>query len=83
MLRKDADRYSQQIAAMANANVPEEERVKLNAHLMRHTALKQAEAKYGRAFAQKKSGNVGLQHIERHVQPAGSDYEEAMDKLYS
>jgi integrase/recombinase XerD len=83
MLRKDADRYLKQIAAMANANVPEEEQVNLHAHLMRHTALKQAEAKFGRAFAQKKSGNVGMQHIERYVQPADSDYEEAMDKLYS
>jgi integrase/recombinase XerD len=83
MLRKDADRYLKQIAAMANANVPEEERVNLHAHLMRHTALKQAEAKFGRAFAQKKSGNVGMQHIERYVQPTNSDYEEAMDKLYS
>jgi integrase/recombinase XerD len=83
MLRKDADRYLKQIAAMANANVPPEERVNLHAHLMRHTALKQAEAKYGRAFAQKKSGNVGMQHIERYVQPADSDYEDAMDNLYS
>jgi integrase/recombinase XerD len=83
MLRKDADRYLKQIAAMANANVPEEERVNLHAHLMRHTALKQAEAKYGRAFAQRKSGNVGMQHIERYVQPADSDYEVAMDRLYS
>jgi integrase/recombinase XerD len=83
MLRKDADRYVKQIAAMANANVPEEEQFNLHAHLMRHTALKQAEQKFGRAFAQKKSGNVGMQHIERYVQPADSDYEEAMDKLYS
>lgn len=83
MLRKDADRYLKQIASMANANVPEEERVNLHAHLMRHTALKQAEAKFGRAFAQKKSGNVGMQHIERYVQPADEDYEQAMDKLYS
>ena len=83
MLRKDADRFLKQIAGMANANVPEEEQVNLHAHLMRHTALKQAERKYGRAFAQKKSGNVGMQHIERYAQPADSDYEEAMDKLYS
>lgn len=83
MLRKDADRYLKQIAAMANANVPENEKVNLHAHLMRHTALKQAEVKFGRAFAQKKSGNVGMQHIERYVQPSDSDYEEAMDKLYS
>jgi integrase/recombinase XerD len=83
MLRKDADRYLKQIAGMANANVPEEEHVNLHAHLMRHTALKQAEQKFGRAFAQKKSGNVGMQHIERYVQPADADYEEAMDKLYS
>src|SRR3954454_22347359 len=83
MLRKDADRYLKQIAAMANANVPEDERVNLHAHLMRHTALKQAEQKFGRAFAQKKSGNVGMQHIERYVQPADADYEDAMDKLYS
>lgn len=83
MLRKDADRFLKQIAAMANQNVPEAERVNLHAHLMRHTALKQAEQKFGRAFAQRKSGNVGMQHIERYVQPADSDYEEAMDKLYS
>jgi hypothetical protein len=83
MLRKDADRYLKQIGAMANANVPQDERVNLHAHLMRHTALKAAEAKYGRAFAQKKSGNVGMEHIERYVQPADSDYEEAMDQLYS
>jgi integrase/recombinase XerD len=83
MLRKDADRYLKQIAAMANANLPEGEQVNLHAHLMRHTALKQAEARFGRAFAQKKSGNVGMQHIERYVQPADSDYEEAMGKLYT
>ena len=83
MLRKDAGRFLKQIAGMANANVPDEEQVNLHAHLMRHTALKQAEQKFGRAFAQKKSGNVGMQHIERYVQPADSDYKEAMDKLYS
>lgn len=83
MLRKDADRYLKQIGAMANANVTQNERANLHAHLMRHTALKTAEAKYGRAFAQKKSGNVGMKHIERYVQPADSDYEEAMDQLYS
>jgi len=38
---------------------------------------------FGRAFAQKKSGNVGMQHIERYVQPSNEGYEEAMDKLYS
>ena len=63
--------------------MPEEEQVNLRAHLMRHTALKQAEQKFGRVFAQKKSGNVGLEHIERYVQPADSDYEEAIDKPYS
>src|SRR5207253_1115407 len=75
ILRKDADRHLKQIGAMANANVPEEERVNLHAHLMRRTALKQVEVKFGRAFAQKKSGSVGMQHIERYVQPADSDYE--------
>jgi integrase/recombinase XerD len=83
MLRKDADRYLKQIQGMANANVPEDEHVNLHAHLMRHTALKQAEQKFVRAFAQKKSGNVGMQHIERYVQPSDADYEEAMDNLYS
>jgi integrase/recombinase XerD len=83
MLRKDASRYLKQIQGMANSNVPEEEHVNLHAHLMRHTALKQAEQKFGRAFAQKKSGNVGMQHIERYVQPSSEDYEEAMDRLYS
>ncbi|WP_165227032.1 tyrosine-type recombinase/integrase [Aquisphaera insulae] len=82
MLRKDADRYLKQIAAMANANLPEEERVNLHAHLTRHTALKQAEQKFGRAFVQRKSGNAGMQNIERYVQTADADYEEAMDRLY-
>ena len=48
---------------------------------MRHTALKQG-SEVGSAFAQKKSGNVGMRHIERYVQPADSDYEQAMDRLY-
>jgi acetone carboxylase gamma subunit len=85
MLRKDADRFLKQIAAMANANVPEQEHVHvhLHAHLIRHTALKQAEAECGRAFAQKTSGNVGMQHIERYVQPSAEDHEEAMNRLDS
>jgi hypothetical protein len=83
LLRKDASRYLKQFQGMANASVPEDEQVNLHAHLMRHTVLKQAEQKFGRAFAQKKSGNVGMQHIERYVQPSDSDYEEAMDRLYS
>jgi site-specific recombinase XerD len=83
MLRKDADRYLKQIGAMANANVPLDEHVNLHAQLMRHTALKQAEQKFGRAFGQNKSGNVGMENIERYVQPAGSHYEQAMDQLFS
>ena len=83
MLRKDAECYLKQIGAIANANVPEDEQVGLHAHLMRHTALKQAEQKFGRAFVQKKSGNVGMEHIERYVQPSDTDYEEAMDQLYA
>jgi hypothetical protein len=59
----------------------EEEQVNSNAHLMRHTASKQAEQKFCRAFAQKKSGSVRMQHIERYVQPADWDYEHAMDNL--
>ena len=59
MLRKDADRYLKQIAAMANANVPEEEQFNLHAHLMRHTALKQAEQKFGRASPRRRVGTSG------------------------
>lgn len=49
MLRRDVDRFLKQMAAMANANVPDEERVNLHAQLMRHTALIQAEQRFGRA----------------------------------
>ena len=56
MLRKDADRYLKQIAAMANANVPEEERVNLHAHLMRHTALKQPSRSSGGRSPRRRAG---------------------------
>jgi hypothetical protein len=81
MLRKDADRYIKQICAMANA--PVNEHVNICTYLMRHATLKQAEQNFGRAYAQKKSGNVDMVHIERYVQPADSDYEGAMDQRYS
>jgi integrase len=64
MLRKNADRYLKQIGAKAYTNVLVVAHVNMHAHLMRHTALKQAEQKFGRLFAQKKSGNVGMEHIE-------------------
>jgi integrase len=83
MLRKHADCYLKQIGAMANANVPVDENVNLRAHLMRQAALIQAEQKFGRPFAQKKSGSVGIEHIERYVEPAHSDYKEAMYMLFS
>ena len=59
-----------------------DERIHLYPHLLRHTALKQAEEKFGRRYAQQLSGNVGVQHIERYVQPLQEDYEKAMEELY-
>jgi hypothetical protein len=60
MLRKDADRRLKQIGAMANANVPDDEQVGLHVYLMRNVTLTQAEQKFDRALAQKKSGNVDM-----------------------
>ena len=62
---------------------PPEEHVNLHAHLMRHTALKQAERSSAGRSLRRRAGTSGMQHIERYVQPAREDYEKAMDELYS
>jgi len=51
--------------------VPEVEHLNLRAHLKWQTALKQSP----------KSGNSGMEHIERYVRPSNGGYERAMDKL--
>jgi hypothetical protein len=46
-------------------------------------ALKQTEPIFAQEFASKTSRDVGMDHIARRVPPAGTDYEEAVNKLYS
>lgn len=80
--RQAVDAMLRELARVANVNLPAEEHIKLHAHLLRHTALKGLAAK-GRHFAQKMSGNVGTQHIERYLNPLDADYEQAVEDVFN
>lgn len=67
--------------AQANAHLPQAERLSVTPHVLRHTRLRRAAEEKGIQFARKLSGHKSDKYIWRYIQPADTDFEEAMDRL--
>ena len=70
------------IAAHANATLPEEERIKIHPHLLRHTFLKRVATKQDIRAAREVSGLKSDKYLWRYTKMTDEEVENAVTELY-
>ena len=79
--RREAYGIVLRVAAQANAHLPEEEKIDIAPHVLRHTFLRKfAEAK-GVQYAREASGHQSDRYIWRYVKPDHQTLVDAIDEL--
>jgi len=79
---QNIDDALKQIAAHANVNLSESERIHLSAHMLRHTALRKAAEKEDIRYAMKLSGHTSSKYIWRYTEPSREEQERALEELF-
>jgi integrase len=79
---QDLDAALKQIARQANVSLPPEQHIKLHAHKLRHTALKDAADKYDVRFALELSGHTSPHYIWRYTGHTQKERDEMMEGLH-
>ncbi|QDV73221.1 tyrosine-type recombinase/integrase [Botrimarina mediterranea] len=77
-LQKYADALKA-IAAMANRNLPEGEKIDVSPHVLRHHTLRKLTREKGIEFAKKRSNHISDRHIWRYVEPSEDEFEKAIE----
>ena len=79
--RKQLHESLQRIVNQANSNVPENEKIKMSPHTLRHTFLRKLADEKGLHYAMKASGHKSGRYIWRYVTPNEQTLAEAIDDL--
>lgn len=79
--RRNAQRALTAIANQASAQLPDEEKVSLHPHALRHTRLREVANEHGVQYAMDLAGHTSSRYIWRCVKPSKAQMEEAMDSL--
>lgn len=82
LARQNVDSALKAIANQANARFPDDQKIKLHAHVLRHTCLRRAAEKHGVQYAMELSGQSSERYIWRYVQPSSEQKEAALDDLF-
>lgn len=80
---QDVARICGRICRQANAHVPEEEKIHLTPHMLRHTFLKRVADKHGVHVAQQMSGNISIREVFRYTKPSDAEMERTAEELFS
>lgn len=76
---KGIHRICQRIARQANTHLPEEEKIHLTPHMLRHTFLKRVADKHGIHVAQELSGNTSIREIFRYTKPSEAERDQHVE----
>ena len=79
--RREAATIVRRIAAQANAQRPEKERIDVSPHVLRHTFLRKLAETKGVQYAKEASGHQSDRYIWRYVQPDRQTLAEVIDEL--
>lgn len=82
LARQNVDDILKEIAQQASARLPAQERIRLSAHVLRHTMLRRAAEEYGVQYAMELAGHTSSQYIWRYVKPTDEQKEKAMEELF-
>lgn len=79
---RDIARICERIAKQANTHLPEEQKIKLTPHMLRHTFLKRIADKHGLHVAQNLSGNVSIREIFRYTKPNDQQKHQILEDMF-
>ncbi len=79
--RREAAAIMQRIAAQANVHLPEDERIEVSPHVLRHTFLRKLAETKGVQYAKEASGHQSDRYIWRYVKPDQQTLADAIDAL--
>jgi integrase/recombinase XerD len=79
--RREAYGIVCRVAAQANAHLPEEEKIDVSPHVLRHTFLRKLAEKKGVHYAREASGHQSDRYIWRYVKPDQQTLADAVDEL--
>ena len=79
--RREAAAIIRRIAAQANAHLPEDEKIDVSPHVLRHTFLRKLAETKGVHYAREASGHQSDRYIWRYVKPDQQTLAEAVDEL--
>lgn len=79
--RREAYGIILRVAAQANAHLPEDEKIDVSPHVLRHTFLRKLAEEKGVHYAREASGHQSDRYIWRYVKPDQQTLAEAIDDL--
>jgi len=79
---RDVARICERIVKQANAHLPENQKIRLTPHMLRHTFLKRVADKHGLHVAQNLSGNVSIKEIFRYTKPNDAQKQQIVEDLF-
>lgn len=79
---RDIARICERIAKQANTHLPEDQKIKLTPHMLRHTFLKKIADKHGLHVAQSLSGNVSIREIFRYTKPNDQQKQDMLEQIF-
>ena len=79
--RRNVQRALTAIANQADAQLPDEEKVSLHPHALRHTRLREVAEEHRVQYAMELAGHTSSRYIWRYVTPSKAQMESAMDRL--
>jgi integrase/recombinase XerD len=79
--RREAYGIICRVAAQANAHLPEEEKIDVSPHVLRHTFLRKLAETKGVQYAKEASGHQSDRYIWRYVKPDQQTLADAIDEL--
>jgi integrase/recombinase XerD len=82
LLRQNVDDLLKALANQANAQLDDDEKIRLSAHVLRHTILRRAAEKEGVQYAMELAGHTSPNYIWRYVRPTDEQKEAAQEKLF-
>jgi integrase/recombinase XerD len=79
--RREAAAIIGRIAAQANAHLPEDQKIDVSPHVLRHTFLRKLAETKGVQYAKEASGHQSDRYIWRYVKPDQQTLADAIDEL--
>lgn len=83
MTRQQTDRFLRKVAAHANSKLPQEEHIKLHAHMLRHTGTKKVYTEHGAVEAKSFGRHQSFKQLERYAAQTKEEREKMVDDLWS